>query len=340
MLLPIRLIVIVGVGVSLIIGSATAVGPSRQDRHYQNLQQPWIGGRIKCPEKDLTEELQNIQLLTDKGMNSRGVFAFPPGASYQLPSGEKVPGDSLIVKLLDMNEDSDVCEVNILFHVGLLRDWGIMEYQTSYDEEETLEYGVLVMNKIPGKSLHEYDWWAHLEKAKQREIMEKALNDLSGKVYGYVARSRFLYAWVFFSFPVHDNSGESFVLTVLFFPKSDLTMDNILVEVDTDAKTNTHSFKEAHLVDFGHEGIYTVRERPSKEVFDSWFYERINIQWAEFLKKEEWAEFRSPGTFAAASGGAGSSGAERKRPANGTGGVEGSKLKKSHTRRNSQLRLS
>ncbi|KAJ3809977.1 hypothetical protein F5876DRAFT_66025 [Lentinula aff. lateritia] len=309
MLLPIRLIVIVGVGVSLIIGSATAVGPSRQDRHYRNLQQPWIGGRIKCPgqtneKKDLTEELQNIQLLTDKGMNSRGVFAFPPGASYQLPSGEKVPGDSLIVKLLDMNEDSDVCEVNILFHVGLLRDWGIMEYQTSYDEEETLEYGVLVMNKIPGKSLHEYDWWAHLEKAKQREIMEKALNDLSGKVYG------------------------------------DLTMDNILVEVDTDAKTNTHSFKEAHLVDFGHEGIYTVRERPSKEVFDSWFYERINIQWAEFLKKEEWAEFRSPRTFAAASGGAGSSGAERKRPANGTGGVEGSKLKKSHTRRNSQLRLS
>lgn len=40
MLLPIRLIVIVGVGVgvSLIIGSATAVGPSRQDRHYENLQ--------------------------------------------------------------------------------------------------------------------------------------------------------------------------------------------------------------------------------------------------------------------------------------------------------------
>ncbi|KAJ4469844.1 hypothetical protein C8R41DRAFT_862768 [Lentinula lateritia] len=199
---------------------------------------------------------------------------------------------------------SSSCEANILFHVGLLRDWGIMEYQTSYDEEETLEYGVLVMNKVPGKSLHEYDWWAHLEKDKQREIMEKALNDLSGKVYG------------------------------------DLTMDNILVEVDTDAKTNTHSFKEAHLVDFGHEGIYTVRGRPSKEVFDSWFYERINIQWAEFLKKEKWAEFRSPGTFAAASGGAGSSGAERKRPANSTGGVEGSRLKKSHTRRNSQLRLS
>lgn len=57
-----------------------------------------------------------------------------------------------------------------------------------------------------------------------------------------------------------------------FFPKSDLTMDNMLVEIDTDAKTNTHSFKEAHLVDFGHEGIYTLRPGiPSKEVFVSDF---------------------------------------------------------------------
>ncbi|KAH7879367.1 uncharacterized protein C8R40DRAFT_596276 [Lentinula edodes] len=322
MLLPIRLIVIVGVGVSLFVGSATAVGPSRQDRHYRNLQQPWIGERLECSgqtneKKDLTKELQNIQLLTDKGENSRGVFAFPPGASYRLPSGEKVPGDSLIVKLLDMNEDSDVCEVNILRRIGLLRDWGIMEYQTSYDEEETLEYGVLVMDKVPGKSLHNYDWWARLEKDKQREILEKALNDLEKKVYGYVAHSGFLYA--------------------------DLTMDNMLVEIDTDAKTNTHSFKEAHLVDFGHEGIYTLRPGiPSKEVFDSWFYERINIQWAEFLEKEKWAEFRSPGTFAAASGVAGSSGAGRKRPADGaddTDRMKGSKLKKSHTRRYSKLRL-
>ncbi|KAJ3912098.1 hypothetical protein F5877DRAFT_72676 [Lentinula edodes] len=310
MLLPIRLIVIVGVGVSLFVGSATAVGPSRQDRHYRNLQQPWIGGRLECSgqtneKKDLTKELQNIQLLTDKGENSRGVFAFPPGASYRLPSGEKVPGDSLIVKLLDMNEDSDVCEVNILRHIGLLRNWGIMEYQTSYDEEETLEYGVLVMDKVPGKSLHNYDWWARLEKDKQREIVEKALNDLEKKVYG------------------------------------DLTMDNMLVEIDTDAKTNTHSFKEAHLVDFGHEGIYTLRGIPSKEVFDSWFYERINIQWAKFLETEKWAEFRSPGTFAAASGVAGSSGAGQKRPADGaddTDRMEGSK-KKSHTRRYSKLRL-
>ncbi|KAJ3871930.1 hypothetical protein F5051DRAFT_422501 [Lentinula edodes] len=227
-----------------------------------------------------------------------------------------------------MNEDSDVCEVNILRRIGLLRDWGIMEYQTSYDEEETLEYGVLVMDKVPGKSLHNYDWWARLEKDKQREIVEKALNDLEKKVYGYVAHSGFLYA--------------------------DLTMDNMLVEIDTDAKTNTHSFKEAHLVDFGHEGIYTLRGIPLKEVFipltypvgwnfsqDSWFYERINIQWAKFLETEKWAEFRSPGTFAAASGVAGSSGAGQKRPADGADGtdrMEGSK-KKSHTRRYSKLRL-
>ncbi|KAJ4493653.1 hypothetical protein C8J55DRAFT_499433 [Lentinula edodes] len=75
MLLPIRLIVIVSVGVSLFVGSATAVGPSRQDRHYRNLQQPWIGGRLECSgqtnekvfKKDLTKELQTSNSSLTKG---------------------------------------------------------------------------------------------------------------------------------------------------------------------------------------------------------------------------------------------------------------------------------
>ncbi|KAJ3735566.1 hypothetical protein DFJ43DRAFT_1151256 [Lentinula guzmanii] len=273
----------------------------------QNMNRAWIIkdaiGNPECPgsrkneivyKKDLTKKLGDIKLLSNAGKNSEGVYTFPPGVDYEI-NGEKVPGDSLVVKLVRMDSDYDSCEAEILHRIGSLRDHGKLWKEANFGSDvegsprsspsgarsnsgsdsghsdsgsdssvEWLDYGVLVMNKAKGKSLSQYEWWKQLSGPQKKELVEKTLVDIKSKVYGLLKTQHLLYA--------------------------DLNLDNILVEIETDDH-GIHSFKEAHLVDFGFPGIFTVRKIPEPEEFDSWFYEQFNFYSADLRKAQNWREF-------------------------------------------------
>ncbi|KAJ3999431.1 hypothetical protein F5050DRAFT_971423 [Lentinula boryana] len=272
-----------------------------------------------------------MKLFTDiGGKDSQGVFTFPPGVDYEI-NGQKVPGDSLVVKLLDMCSVYDSCEAEILRRIGSLRDHGKLYKEADFGSEhgdckkskhgsdsgsdsgsdtsvDILDYGVLVMDKVKGKPLSQYDWWKQLSKPQKKELVEKTLVDIEHKVYDFLKSQHLLY--------------------------TDLHLDNFLVEIETDVH-GIHSFKEAHLVDFGFPGIFTVNKIPEPEEFDSWFYKQFNYHrdTYDLCKAQGWSEFPRPRTFAqqlAESSGAG------KRPSDqdaGTGGTGQAKKQRQPRRR-------
>ncbi|KAJ3787461.1 hypothetical protein GGU10DRAFT_348639 [Lentinula aff. detonsa] len=317
----------------------------------QNMNRPWIIkdaiGNPVCPgsrqneivyKKNLTKKLGDIKLLSNVGKNSEGVYTFPPGVDYEI-NGKKVPGDSLVVKLLRMDSDYDSCEAEILRRIGSLRDHGKLWKEADFGSDvegspgsspsgarsnsgsdsghsdsgsdssvEWLDYGVLVMNKAKGKSLSQYEWWKQLSGPQKKELVEKTLVDIKNKVYDLVKSKRLLYA--------------------------DLNLDNILVETKTDVH-GIHSFKEAHLVDFGFPGIFTVRQIPEPEEFDSWFYEQFNFYSADLRKAQNWREFNSGRQLAESDSDSSSGAGKRLSNSNhdaGTGGGTG-QVKKQRQRR-------
>ncbi|KAJ3986529.1 hypothetical protein F5890DRAFT_1503243 [Lentinula detonsa] len=309
----------------------------------RNMNRPWIIkdaiGNPVCPgsrqnelvyKKNLTKKLGDIKLLSHVGKNSEGVYTFPPGVDYEI-NGKKVPGDSLVVKLVRMDSDYDSCEAEILHRIGSLRDHGKLWKEANFgsdaedspssspsgsnsgsdsgsDSVEWLDYGVLVMNKAKGKSLSQYEWWKQLSEPQKKELVEKTLVDIKNKVYDFLKTQQLLYA--------------------------DLTLDNILVETETDSVHGIHSFKEAHLVDFGFPGIFTVRKIPEPEEFDSWFYEQFNFYSANLRKAQNWREFSGTQLVAdSESGGAG------KRLSNHDAGTGGTGQAKKQRQRRRKLRM-
>ncbi|KAJ3999432.1 hypothetical protein F5050DRAFT_970910 [Lentinula boryana] len=325
----------------------------RNAKFKANMNRPWIVkdilGHPICPgshqneevyKKDLSDKLHDIKLLSNVGKNSEGVYTFPPGVDYEI-NGKKVPGDSLVVKLLDMTSEYDSCEAEILHRIGSLRDHGKLEKEANFGSDaedspsssppsdkkskhgsasdsgsdsgsdlsvEMLDYGVLVMNKVKGNPLSQYEWWEQISKPQKKELVEKTLVDIENKVYDFLKSQHLLYA--------------------------DLNLDNILVEIETDVH-GIHSFKEAHLVDFGFPGIFSVRRIPEPEEFDSWFYKQFNYYSYDICNAQGWSEFPRPRTFAqqllAESSGAG------KRPSDpgdaGTGGTEQAKKQRQRRRK-------
>ncbi|KAJ3801901.1 hypothetical protein GGU11DRAFT_137853 [Lentinula aff. detonsa] len=311
----------------------------------QNMNRPWIikdlFGNPVCPgshmneivyEKDLTKKLSNMKILSNVGQDSEGVYTFPPGVDYEI-NGEKVPGDSLVVKLVDPHFDPNSCEVEILRRLGSLRDHGKMWREPDFGSEpkhspsgspsdkkaehgsnsgsdsgsdsvELLDSGVIVMNKVKGRPLIRYEWWVELSKPQKKELVEKTLVDIKNKVYGLLKSERLLY--------------------------TDLELDNLLVEIETDDH-GIHSFKEAHLVDFGFPGIFAVRKIPEPEEFDSWFYGQFNYYSADLRKAQNWREFS--GTQLAESSEAG------KRPSNHDAGTGGTGQAKKQRQRRRKLRM-
>ncbi|KAJ3801904.1 hypothetical protein GGU11DRAFT_767684 [Lentinula aff. detonsa] len=310
----------------------------------RNMNRPWIIkdaiGNPECPgsrqneivyKKNLTKKLGDLKLLSNVGKNSEGVYAFPPGVDYEI-NGEKVPGDSLVVKLVRMDSDYDSCEAEILHRIGSLRDHGKLWKEADFgsdaedslssspsgsnsgsdsgsDSVEWLDYGVLVMNKAKGKSLSQYEWWKQLSGPQKKELVEKTLVDIKNKVYDLLKSQQLLYA--------------------------DLTLDNILVETETDVH-GIHSFKEAHLVDFGFPGIFTVRQIPEPEEFDSWFYEQFNYYSADLRQAQNWREFQSGRQLAESDSDSSSGAGKRLSNSNhdaGTGGGTGQAKKQRQRRR-------
>ncbi|KAJ3735565.1 hypothetical protein DFJ43DRAFT_1058334 [Lentinula guzmanii] len=265
----------------------------------QNMNRPWIikglhGLPTSCPganknkevyEKDLTKKLGDMKPFSDLGKDNQGVYTFPPGVDYEI-NGQKVPGDSLVVKLVDMCSAYDSCEVEILRRIGSLRDHGKLWREADFGPKHgsdcgsdsgsdasvvILDYGVLIMDKVKGKPLSQYDWWKQLSKPQKKVLVEKTLVDIEKKVYNFLKSQQLLY--------------------------SELDLDNFLVEIETDVH-GIHSFKEAHLVDFGFSGIYTINKIPEPEEFDSWFYKQFNHYSYDFRTAQGWSEFPRPGTFA------------------------------------------
>ncbi|KAJ3893721.1 hypothetical protein GG344DRAFT_63546 [Lentinula edodes] len=204
---------------------------------------------------DLTSKLIERVSFSEKGSNNKGIFTLQ--TDYTVGSGENVrtyPKQTVIAKLINHRlEARAACEVWALNHFGLLIEAG----RITAEAEDI--FGVIVMHKQPGKSLHDVEEWNTAPVDQKRAVVQ----DLREQVHDLI------YRWIQEKGVVH----------------ADFDPDNVLVDITRNKETNAIRLEHFAIVDFGSPGVWLRRKVPSEQTFTTWFNARWNFLWEEVIEK-------------------------------------------------------
>ncbi|KAJ4489190.1 hypothetical protein C8R41DRAFT_389421 [Lentinula lateritia] len=209
-------------------------------------------GRDVCNSvaEDLTQKiLQRKSLVQNKGNNNFGIYTL----LNKVSEFGSIPGDQIVVKLVEYEWKSASCEVFALRKYGdFQKEKGqAPTFVTSgfLKEPAFLKDGIIVMRKVPGMPLKDTEQWQNKAAGERQEILDKVFKNIQDFDYEFMEKTKFVHV--------------------------DFTPDNFLV----DENLNVHP------IDFGAPSIYPVERVPTRRDFNTWFSERFDLLWRKYKLK-------------------------------------------------------
>ncbi|KAJ3935675.1 MAG: hypothetical protein NXY57DRAFT_1094073 [Lentinula lateritia] len=199
---------------------------------------------------DLTQKiLQRKSLVQNKGNNNFGIYTL----LNKVSEFGSIPGDQIVVKLVEYEWKSASCEVFALRKYGdFQKEKGqAPTFVTSgfLKEPTFLKDGIIVMRKVPGIPLKDTEQWQNKAAGERQEILDKVFKNIQDFDYEFMEKTKFVHV--------------------------DFTPDNFLV----DENLNVHP------IDFGAPSIYPVERVPTRRDFNTWFSERFDLLWRKYKLK-------------------------------------------------------
>ncbi|KAJ3875214.1 hypothetical protein F5051DRAFT_67783 [Lentinula edodes] len=195
--------------------------------------------------EDLKEKIRRraSSVPRNYGGHNLAIFTLSP----ETREFESLPGDQIVVKLVDYDNESSSCEVSALRKYA--------EFQKAKGQTPTFvtsgvlkrmalpcNIGVIVMRKIPGQGLEDTDQWR--EKIRERQgMLDKVFKNIQNFNYEFIEKTKLVHV--------------------------DLGLRNFPVD----------EHMNVYPIDFGPPSIYPVERVPSRSEFDAWFSKRFDLIW-------------------------------------------------------------
>ncbi|KAJ3917440.1 hypothetical protein F5877DRAFT_79925 [Lentinula edodes] len=212
-----------------------------QNRHWEK----WWGQLDQMALEDLTEKIRRraSSVPRNYGRHNLAIFTLSP----ETREFQSLPGDQIVVKLVDYDNESSSCEVSALRRYA--------EFQKAKGQTPTFvtsgvlkrtalpcNIGVIVMRKVPGQGLEDTDQWR--EKIRERQgMLDKVFKNIQNFNYEFIEKTKLVHV--------------------------DLGLRNFPVD----------EHMNVYPIDFGPPSIYPVERVPSRSEFDAWFSKRFDLIW-------------------------------------------------------------
>ncbi|KAJ3859689.1 hypothetical protein EV359DRAFT_67948 [Lentinula novae-zelandiae] len=189
-------------------GNASALVESdndSQNRHWEK----WWG------------QLDQTAVPRNYGGHNLAIFPLSP----ETREFESLPGDQIVVKLVDYDDETSSCEV------FALREYA--EFQKAKGQTPTfVTSGAIVMRKVPGQGLEDTDQWQ--EKIGERQgMLDKVFKNIQNFNYEFIEKTKLVHVDLNMrNFPVDDHMN---VYPIDFGPPSIYPVERVPSRSEFDA---------------------------------------------------------------------------------------------------------